>query len=801
MPIQVLPPQLANQIAAGEVVERPASVVKELVENSLDAGATRIEIDIERGGAKRIRIRDNGSGIDKDELALALARHATSKIACLDDLENITSMGFRGEALASVSSVSRLTLTSRTLAQNEAWQAYAEGRDLAVTLKPAAHPVGTTVEVLDLFYNTPARRKFMRTEKTEFTHIDEVIRRIALARFDVTFILQHNGKTVRQYRAVSQQSQPLRRLGALCGPAFVERALSVSWQHGDLAIHGWVADPAGGELPEMQYSYVNRRTMRDKLINHAIRQAYQEQLAGAQQPAFVLFLDVDPHQVDVNVHPAKHEVRFHQARLVHDFIYQAVVTVLQQSTAPRLPMGEAGPRAPQNRQASGRNHFSLPAGESDPRWPAQKADGEADPRWSAQQVDGEANPRRPAQRVGGEASLPLPTDPAASGQAAAQPPDVAGAEAGRQSGKTGGDREVDRRPAAAGEESIAARQHDGGGQARERSGGYAGGAGYQRKEGALYRQLMQTASLPQEAKTAQRDIFAKRRPSTDDAPHAADHAPHADGNALNAVAQQAHGGHYAAPGIRHGQREQSGHLTLTSAGVAPSAAASLNRDSGVDLASAGISGADSGANPLAGVPGGDASVGAGPAVVGNPHTFGRVLTLVAPCYALVESAGSLALLSLPVAERCLIERQLTPGMDTLRAQPLLIPLRITLRDNEVAALKRHQPLLQEMGIVLQAHLHQAILNAVPLPLRQQNLQNLIPDLLGYLQGETSVTHHQVAVWLARRLQHESVAWSHSRAIQLLAEVERLCPQWVKAPPDGLLVTLNFEAAIKALNHD
>lgn len=777
MPIQVLSPQLANQIAAGEVVERPASVVKELVENSLDAGATRIEIDIERGGAKCIRIRDNGSGIDKDELALALARHATSKIACLDDLENITSMGFRGEALASVSAVSRLTLTSRTVAQSEAWQAYAEGRDLAVTLKPAAHPVGTTVEVLDLFYNTPARRKFMRTEKTEFTHIDEVIRRIALARFDVTFILQHNGKTVRQYRAVSQQSQPLRRLGALCGPAFVERALSVSWQHGDLAIHGWVAIPAGGELPELQYSYVNRRTMRDKLINHAIRQAYQEQLAGAQQPAFVLFLEVSPHQVDVNVHPAKHEVRFHQARLVHDFIYQAVVTVLQQSMAPRLPMGEAGPRAPENRQASGRNHFSLSAGEADSRWPAQQVDGEA--------------------------SLPLPTDPTASGQAAARPSDVAGAETGSQRGKAGGDREVDYRPAAAGGESIAARQHDGGGQARERSGGYAGGAGYQRKEGALYRQLMQTAPLPQGAKTPPRDIFAKRRPaegdgpSSDDAARSADHAPHAGGNALNADAQQAPGGQYAAPEVRHEQREEGGYLTLTTAGADPTATASINRDSGVDFASAGISGAD----PLAGARGGDAFVGVGPVVVGNPHTFGRVLTLVAPCYALIESAGSLALLSLPVAERCLFERQLTPGMDTLRAQPLLIPLRMTLRDDEVATLKRHQPLLQEMGIALQAHLHQAILNAVPLPLRQQNLQNLIPDLLGYLQGETSVTHHQVAVWLARRLQHESVVWSHSRAIHLLAEVERLCPQWVKAPPDGLLVTLNFEAAIKALNHD
>ena len=234
MPIQVLPPQLANQIAAGEVVERPASVVKELVENSLDAGATRIDIDIERGGAKLIRIRDNGCGIKKDELALALARHATSKIASLDDLEAIISLGFRGEALASISSVSRLTLTSRTAEQQEAWQAYAEGRDMNVTVKPAAHPVGTTLEVLDLFYNTPARRKFLRTEKTEFNHIDEIIRRIALARFDVTINLSHNGKIVRQYRAVPEGGQKERRLGAICGTAFLEQALAIEWQHGDL---------------------------------------------------------------------------------------------------------------------------------------------------------------------------------------------------------------------------------------------------------------------------------------------------------------------------------------------------------------------------------------------------------------------------------------------------------------------------------------------------------------------------------------------------------------------------------------
>lgn len=702
MPIQVLPPQLANQIAAGEVVERPASVVKELLENSLDAGATRIEIDIEHGGAKRIRIRDNGSGIAKEELALALARHATSKIASLDDLESITSMGFRGEALASVSSVSRLTLTSRTVAHSEAWQAYAEGRELAVTLKPASHSVGTTVDVMDLFYNTPARRKFMRTEKTEFTHIDEVIRRIALARFDVTFILQHNGKTVRQYRAVSQQSQHLRRLGGLCGTKFASRALGVSWQHGDLAIHGWVANPVGGGLPEIQHSYVNRRTMRDKLINHAIRQAYRDQLAGTQQPAFVLFLYVDPHQIDVNVHPAKHEVRFHQARLVHDFIYQAVVTVLQQSLAPRLPIGDdnAGPSAPENRQASGRNHFSLPDGEP----------------------------------------TPLRDNAAASGLAVARPAVDASAEGRRAAGETGRNSDhdcwwsvgVDDDRAAPQQSFVAATN---GGNTRERSGGYVGGSGYQRTEGTLYRQLVQTAPLVQEGQTALRDIFALPRP--------------ADGGSL------------------------PGDNDAPHAGAASSSFVVI----------------------------GEATVSAWPAVAGNPHSFGRVLTLVDPCYALVESASSLALLSLPVAERGLTERQLTPSTEQPLAQPLLIPLRITLRDEEAAALNRHQPLLQEMGIALQAHLHQAILNAVPLPLRQQNLQNLIPDLLGYLHGETSVTHHQVAVWLARRLQHESAVWSHSRAIQLLAKAEWLCPQWVKDPPDGLLVTLNFEAAIKALNHD
>lgn len=333
MTIKILPARLANQIAAGEVVERPASVVKELVENSLDSGATRIDIDIEKGGAKLIRVRDNGKGIVKDELGLALSRHATSKIHTLDDLEAIMSLGFRGEALASISSVSRLTITSRPAAQEQAWSAYSEGRDMKVKLQPTAHPIGTSVEVLDLFFNTPARRKFLRTEKTEFAHIDELLKRIALSRFDVTINVRHNGKMIRQYRAAKNQLQTEKRIAAVCGNAFVRNMLRIELEHQGLKLHGWITTPEGArQQSDLQYCYVNGRMMRDKLINHAIRQSYETSLKPDQFAAYVLFIELDPHQVDVNVHPAKHEVRFHQARLVHDFIYQALADALAQSS-------------------------------------------------------------------------------------------------------------------------------------------------------------------------------------------------------------------------------------------------------------------------------------------------------------------------------------------------------------------------------------------------------------------------------------------------------------------------------------
>jgi len=319
--IQQMPDQLINQIAAGEVVERPASVVKELLENSLDAGATHIEIDVEQGGIKSIRIRDNGSGIHKDDLALALARHATSKIRNLDDLERVLSLGFRGEALPSIASVSRMTLTSRQ-DNAEGWQVRG---DQPQELRPAPHATGTTVEVRDLFFNVPARRKFLKAEKTEFSHLDEVVNRIALSRFDVDIRLQHNGRTVRHLRPSQNLDDELRRVAQVCGTEFIEHARRVEFSAAGLNLSGWIASPVFSRAQaDMQYFFVNGRMIRDKLVAHAVRQAYQDVLYHGRHPAFVLYLQLDPEQVDVNAHPAKHEVRFRDSRLVHDFIFRAI---------------------------------------------------------------------------------------------------------------------------------------------------------------------------------------------------------------------------------------------------------------------------------------------------------------------------------------------------------------------------------------------------------------------------------------------------------------------------------------------
>ena len=325
--INLLSQRLANQIAAGEVVERPASVVKELLENSLDSEATRLDIDIEQGGVKLIRIRDNGAGILKEDLPLALSRHATSKIRELTDLETIASLGFRGEALASISSVSRLTLQSRAqVAEDElAWQVQAEGQEMLAEVTPVSHPLGTTVEVRDLFFNTPARRKFLRTEKTEFARIEETIKRLALSRFDVQFTVNHNQRAIHQLQAARSEFEKQRRVSLVCGPAFVESSVSVDVERAGLRLWGWVSLPTfSRSQADLQYFYVNGRIIRDKLVAHAIKQAYRDVLFHGRHPAYVLYLELAPAAVDVNVHPTKHEVRFRDSRLVHDFLFSAL---------------------------------------------------------------------------------------------------------------------------------------------------------------------------------------------------------------------------------------------------------------------------------------------------------------------------------------------------------------------------------------------------------------------------------------------------------------------------------------------
>ncbi|MEM7304656.1 MAG: DNA mismatch repair endonuclease MutL [Pseudomonadota bacterium] len=323
--IRILPDNLINQIAAGEVIERPASVVKELFENSIDATASKVSIEIERGGIQRILIRDNGTGISKEELKTALTRHATSKIASLEDLQTIHSLGFRGEALPSIASVSRFSLTSNTALSNQGWVIKNQTNNEQVTIKPAAHAKGTTVEINDIFYNTPARRKFLRTEKTEYSHCEQVVNRLALVNFHTAIDFSHNQKTIYKLPSAQNTEDRITRLEKLLGKAFVEHAIYIENQSNDMKLWGWIASPDYSRTQtDMQYQYVNSRHVRDKTISHAVKLAYQDVMYHGRHPAYVIFMEVNPREVDVNAHPAKHEVRFHNSRQLHDFIRQTI---------------------------------------------------------------------------------------------------------------------------------------------------------------------------------------------------------------------------------------------------------------------------------------------------------------------------------------------------------------------------------------------------------------------------------------------------------------------------------------------
>lgn len=679
MTIKILPARLANQIAAGEVVERPASVVKELVENSLDSGATRIDIDIEKGGAKLIRVRDNGKGIVKDELGLALSRHATSKIHTLDDLEAIMSLGFRGEALASISSVSRLTMTSRPAAQEQAWSAYSEGRDMKVKLQPTAHPIGTSVEVLDLFFNTPARRKFLRTEKTEFAHIDELLKRIALSRFDVTINVRHNGKMIRQYRAAKNQLQTEKRIAAVCGNAFVRNMLRIELEHQGLKLHGWITTPEGArQQSDLQYCYVNGRMMRDKLINHAIRQSYETSLKPDQFAAYVLFIELDPHQVDVNVHPAKHEVRFHQARLVHDFIYQALADALAQSSVIDKP------------------HVN------------ESAFHHADP----------AEPIEPFETM------------TSALEAASSPEPVSKPE---QTGSPVPERvyqAIDNTPAYPGRSDYEAKPRD-----RESSDASV-------REARAADSFKRTDWI--ESKPAPKPTSSKEQRHAEPAPSKQ------EVRAYHELLQT--------PDFEP-QRESPKAPVSTSAEVALPPVTALS----------------------------------------------KALAVVDEQFVLMSSDSGVALVALPRAEFYRTKGQLTPSDGALKAQPLLVPLSVKLEPELVELARDYQQDFAQLGIQLKARNDKALMvMGVPSPLRQQNLQNLIPDLLSYAQtrvrGKVATVQllSELIDWLALQVTTVKSHYTLSEAIQIIAELEQLRHGQLPLEDTKFVSAVDFSATIAKL---
>ncbi|MCC4790437.1 DNA mismatch repair endonuclease MutL [Vibrio splendidus] len=758
MTIKILPARLANQIAAGEVVERPASVVKELVENSLDSGATRIDIDIEKGGAKMIRVRDNGKGIVKDELALALSRHATSKIHTLDDLEAIVSLGFRGEALASISSVARLTMTSRPATQDQAWAAHSEGRDMQVKLQPAAHPIGTSVEVLDLFFNTPARRKFLRTEKTEFTHIDELLKRIALSRFDVTINLRHNGKMIRQYRAAKTQVQAEKRIAAVCGNPFVRHMLKIELEHQGLKLHGWITTPEGArQQSDLQYCYVNGRMMRDKLINHAIRQSYETSLRPDQFATYVLFIELDPHQVDVNVHPAKHEVRFHQARLVHDFIYQALSDGLAQSkqvdAAPIKQSAFHQSEVIHHQQDSSNSGIGELASFSEPESSipsrsnqTQVSDSErhaieqtpAYPR-KAESERAYDQPQHSVNDAGQRYSSPTNRGSSSSRDSSSSVTSSSNmsssniGSSARETSFTGSPRQewIESRP----EPKKEKEQHQ-----------HHGEPAPSKLEVKAYKELLKT--------------------------------PDFDGQVVAPSSPQEH----VAPVETKDNIENKGNIEAKPA--QQNLVHSKPRAPVTDL--------------------------------------GKAVSVVERQYLVMGNKNGSVLVSLAKAELLRVVGQLDTRGGALKSQPLLVPLSIKLGSELVEVAKALSQTLALLGIELKARNSEAVMvMGVPSPLRQQNLQILIPDLLSYAASLNAqiVDNHAATVfnadngsnaanvfndmlpslvnWIGIQTAQVKSDYTLSEAVQLVGELEQLWHGLLPLDDPEFVNPIDFSATIAA----
>jgi DNA mismatch repair protein MutL len=344
--IQPLPVHLANQIAAGEVVERPASVVKELLENSIDAGARHIELEVERGGLRLIRVLDDGVGIHPEDLPLTIAPHATSKVYSQQELQQVLSLGFRGEALASIASVSRFSVASRQPQMGQGLRLTTSSGNSGAEPSPCAMPPGTRIEVRELFYNIPARRKFLRSERTEYLHLEGVLKRLALSRYDIAFRLLHNGRQQFNLTPIAAPEQRAQRVAAVLGKSFLQHALGVEFEAAGMRLWGWVGEPGYSRgQADAQYFYLNGRMIRDKLVSHALRQAHQAVLEPGRHPAYLLYLEIEPQQVDINVHPTKHEVRFRESRLVHDFLLRALLRVLGDGGEANDSPRPAAPRA------------------------------------------------------------------------------------------------------------------------------------------------------------------------------------------------------------------------------------------------------------------------------------------------------------------------------------------------------------------------------------------------------------------------------------------------------------------------
>ncbi|WMY95710.1 MAG: DNA mismatch repair endonuclease MutL [Arsenophonus sp.] len=636
--IHFLSPKIINQIAAGEIVERPSSVVKELIENSLDAGANCIDISIERGGLKRICIHDNGVGIAKEDLLLALERYTTSKISVLEDLEAILSLGFRGEALSSISAVSRLILTSRIEGQTEAWQVYTEGGyNMKSAIKPAAHPIGTTVEVMDLFYNTPARRKFLRTEKTEFCHIDEVIRRISLVHFNIAIKVHHNGKLIRQYHAINIENEKEKRLVAIFSNIFLNNLLRLFSQSNDLVIKGWISDALFCNVSGIQYFYVNKRIVRNRLINHAIRQAYFDELQKEHQIFYVLYLDINPYQIDVNVHPSKYEVRFHQMRLVHDFIYQAIRNVLTREKNKKLF-----------------NNTEI----------AVKKNATCAFKFKNHSIVDHNN----FFSYGKETPL------------------------------------------------IIKKEHN-------------------------VRLINNNQDI---------SIYKKENYFT----NSFDENVHQKKNILYQNYFQ-------------DKKNEIEKIVLFSKMKFLTSKRILAKKSFIE----------------------------------NTNTFGKLLTIYSDNFALIESSLGIYLLSLMEANRYLQIIQLIPSDGRLQSESLLVPIHVNLSENNLEIFNKKKVLFSTLGFKINIFNRKATIVAVSYPLKSQDLSKLFLKLLEYVSNNISCEIYELVFWLVDNCLYLQNIWSIPEGIQLLNDLELICPELLKTPPKKLLQIIDLKSVINTLTND